>query len=438
MTLRKAGGNWVEGDRFFDREAELEALLGRVRDGTHTLLTAQRRMGKTSLVRELLRRLKDEGRFETIFVDLEGASTPADAVAEIGFQSRSVQGAWSRIKSLFANILSAAVEIGSRVPRPADADLWMKLRAGIDAGNWRHKGDEVFAALAGNGRPVVLALDELPILVNRLLKGDDHRKGKGYGIPPERRRAADEFLSWLRKNGQTHRGRVRMILSGSVSLEPILQQAGLSAHVNVFSPFDLKPWDRETAMACLGALGKNYDLDLPRPVRQDMCRRLRCQIPHHVQRFFDLLHEDLRRAGRRTASIKDVERVYDHEMLGIRGQMDLQHYEGRLRMVLGDEGYRAALEMLTEAAVNDGRLRGDAIDRHRESLAAEAGADPLPVEDVLHVLEHDGYLARQGDGYRFVSGLLEDWWRVRYGRSGASSASASSGAGSARSARRWP
>ena len=414
MALRKAGGNWVEGDRFFDREVELEALAERVRDGAHTLLTAQRRMGKTSLVRELLRRLKDEGRFETIFVDLEGASTSADAVAEIGFQAKSAQGAWGRIQSLFANVLPAAeVEVGGRVPALVSADLRVKLRAGVDAGNWQHKGDQVFAALAENGRPVVLALDELPILVNRLLKGDDHRKRNGYGITPERRRAADELLSWLRGRGQMHRDRVCMILSGSVSLEPILQQAGLSAHANVFSPFDLKPWDRETAMACLGALGETYGLDLPHAVRQDMCRRLRCQIPHHVQRFFDLLHEDLRRAGRRAASLEDVKRVYDHEMLGIRGQMDLEHYEGRLRMVLGDEGYRAALEMLTEAAVNEGRLRGDAIDRHRESLAAETGADPLPVEDVLHVLEHDGYLARQGDGYRFVSGLLEDWWRVR-------------------------
>ena len=438
MTLRKAGGNWVEGDRFFDRETELEALTERVRDGTHTLLTAQRRMGKTSLVRELLRRLKDEGSFETIFVDLEGASIPADAIAEIGFQSRSTQGAWGQIRSLFANVLPAEVEIGGRVPALADADLRVKLRAGVDAGNWRQKGDEVFAALAGNGRPVVLAVDELPILVNRLLKGDDYRKGRDYGITPERRRTADEFLSWLRKNGQMHRDRISMILSGSVSLEPILQQAGLSAHANIFSPFALKPWDRETAMDCLGALGETYGLDLPHAVRQDMCRRLRCQIPHHVQRFFDTLHEDLRRADQRSASLEDVERVYDNEMLGIRGQMDLEHYEGRLRMVLGDEGYRAALEMLTEAAVNDGRLRGDAIGRHRESLAAEAGAgtDPPLLEDVLHVLKHDGYLAKQGDGYRFVSGLLEDWWRRRYGRSGASSASP--GAGSARSTRRWP
>ena len=408
MGLVKAGGNWVEGDRFFDRATDIEALAERVRDGIHTLLTAQRRMGKTSLVRELLRRLADEGRFETIFVDLEDAAAPADAIAEIGLRARSAQGAWGRIKTLFANVLTE-VEIGGRVPALPEAELRVKLRAGVDAGNWRHKGDQVFEALAGNALPTVLAIDELPILVNRLLKGDDHR------ITPERRRAADEFMSWLRKNGQTHQGRIRMILSGSVSLEPILRQAGLSAHANIFSPFDLRPWDEETAAACLGALAETYGLDLPCAVREDMCRRLRCQIPHHVQRFFGFLHDDLRRVGRRAAALEDVERVYVHQMLGIRGQTDLEHYEGRLRTVLGDEGYWAALEMLTEAAVDGGRLRGDAIDRHRESLAHGDGADPPPVDDVLRVLEHDGYLVRHGDGYRFVSGLLEDWWRVRYG-----------------------
>ncbi len=415
MLLRKAGWNWVDGDRFFDREVEIKALSSRVRDGTHTLLTAQRRMGKTSLIRELFRRMSIEGSSETIFVDLEGASDPADAIAEIGVQSMSAQGVWRRIKSRFANILPE-VEFGARVDAMAAADVRVKLRAGIDSGTWRHKGDDVMAALAANERPVVLAIDELPILVNHLLKGHDHR------ITSERTEATDEFLSWLRKNGQAHRGRICMILSGSVSLEPILRQAGLSAKANIFAPLDLKPWDEETASACLAALAKTYGRDLPPAVRHDMCRRLRCHVPHHVQQFFECLDEHLIRVGRREASLEDVERVYTGEMLGARGQMDLDHYETRLRMVFGVGGYRVALEMLTEAAVNGGLLSNRAIDRYRAYFPVQARNSPndetgsVPIEDVLHMLQHDGYLASEGNGYRFVSGLLEDWWRARHGR----------------------
>ena len=419
--MRKAGGNWVVGDNFFNRGAEIESLTERVRDGTHTLLTAQRRMGKTSLVRELLRRLDDEGTFETIFVDLEAAGTPADAIAEIAFQAKAAQGAWHRVRQLFKNVLPQETEVSGKV---AGTELRVKLRAGVDAGNWRHMGDQIFAALADNKQQVVLALDELPILVNRLLKGDD------YAITPERRRAADEFLSSLRKNGQEHLGKISLILSGSVSLEPILQQAGLSAHANIFSPFDLKPWDEKTASKCLGALAETYGLDLPQDVREAMCKRLRCQIPHHVQRFFDVLHEDLRHAGRNAASIDDVQRVYESEMLGVRGQMDMEHYEGRLKMVLGSKGCRIALDLLTEAAV-DGILSRAAIVRHRDRQAA--AADPVPIDDILHVLEHDGYFEKHEGGYRFISGLLEDWWRTRYGRS---RTSASAGAGLAGSIKR--
>ena len=221
-------------------------------------------------------------------------------------------------------------EISPHVP---GMEVKIKLRASVNSGNWRHRGDRILAALARGDHRVALALDELPILVNRLLKGDDHR------ITPEGKRTADEFLSWLRKNGQEHRGKISIILSGSVSLEPILQQAGLSAHANIFPAFDLKPWDEKTAMACLAALAKTYGLELPTAVCEEMCRRLRCQIPHHVQRFFDVLHQHLRRAGRSSASAEDIGQVYDNEMLGVRGQVDMAHYEGRLRMVLGDEAY---------------------------------------------------------------------------------------------------
>lgn len=73
MSLGRAGGNRFEGDRFFDREVEIAALLERAEDGTHTLVTARRRMAKTSLVGEVLRRSGWSGRFATVSVDLEDA-----------------------------------------------------------------------------------------------------------------------------------------------------------------------------------------------------------------------------------------------------------------------------------------------------------------------------------------------------------------------------
>ena len=352
VALRKAGGNWVVGEHFFDREVEIEALIERVEDGTHTLVTAQRRMGKTSLVRELLRRLAERGDFETVFVDLEDCSTAADAVVEIAAVSRHVRGLWTRLKSWAGRSSTSTVD---RIDELGVSELRVRLRAGIDAGRWRTQGDALFASLAASEKPVVLAIDELPILVNRLLKGHD------YEITPERRQDADGFLSWLRKNAQAHRGRGRLVVSGSVGLEPILEQAELSAHANIFAPFELRPWNEETAVACLGELAESYDLQIPERVRQEMFRRLRCGIPHHVQQFFDWLHEHLRRDNRHEATMDDVDTVYSQDMLGVRGQVYLEHYQSRLRMVLGDDGYVVALELLTEAAVS-GRAAHRRID----------------------------------------------------------------------------
>ena len=84
MALRKAGASWVGGASFFDRKQEPATLAERAREGIRTLLTAQRRMAKTSLVRELLRRLGEGGRFETAFVDVEGTGDATVVITEVG------------------------------------------------------------------------------------------------------------------------------------------------------------------------------------------------------------------------------------------------------------------------------------------------------------------------------------------------------------------
>lgn len=409
MALRKGGGNWVDGDRFFDRSIELSILEERAHNRVHSLIAAPRRMGKTSLIRESLRQLQGSGKFDTIFVDLEDVHEPSDAIANIAARSRDVQGAWNRIKDSFSVGTQRTID---RLEEVEFSELRVQIRANVTSGDFRQRGTGIFAALASNPKPVVVALDELPIFLNRLANQDEGQSDV------DGRFSADLFLSWLRGSAQEYRDNVVLILSGSIGLQPVLRRLGMSAHANIYTPLELKAWDDETALNCLFELAENYEISLPLNVAREMCERLRQNIPHHVQKFFDALHEHLRRERRNEANPADVATVYATQMLSINGQIDLDHYQIRLRDVFDNLEYRICMELLTEAANNSGSLTNDTIGvfhDYTSTLSGREGSeDHETIRYILEILESDGYFFKVPNGYRFVSGLVEDWWRERF------------------------
>jgi uncharacterized protein len=401
--LKQAYGNWVEGSRFWDRESDTELLVEKLDEGAHILLVAQRRMGKTSLLKEIKRQLSD--RYTCLFVDLQKASTAEDAIVEVSLALKPYKSLWNKTKDLFSNVLNKLAESIEEVNL---GEIGIKLRAGLTSANWVEKGDSLLSILAESELPVLLLIDEVPLMVNRMLKGENFR------ITPERKAKVDEFMSWLRKNSLEHQGKIRIVLSGSIGFEPILHQAGLSATINNFQPFDLKPWNERTATGCLQALAAEYGIQFKNDAEAEMVRRLGCCIPHHVQMFFTHVYDRCKRRGRMEFYPDEVNDIYESEMLGIRGHAELTHYEERLKLVLGPELFTLALEMLTETAVT-GCLT-------RESLAAlqkgcEFGERNVQdaSEEILRVLEHDGYIKAGKGEFLFESYLLQDWWKKRYG-----------------------
>jgi len=274
-------------------------------------------------------------------------------------------------------------------------------------GQWQRRGDQLLDVLAGSDVPVLLLVDELPILVNRILKGDD------YTITPERRKQADLFLSWLRENSIRHQGKIRMVLSGSIGLEPVLRQGRLSATLNNFVPFDLHPWDEKTSCACLEALAAQYGLRFEAGVPEKMVEMLGCCIPHHVQMFFHHAQAWCKRRGHNEISHQDIKTIYKEEMLSVRGHAELAHYEDRLKLVLGDELLPLALELLSETAVV-GSLTSEATEVITRGYEFESLSAAEAQKQVLEVLQHDGYIEQKRGRFRFVSKLLRDWWKARH------------------------
>lgn len=412
--LKREVGNWVSGEeRFWDRETEIPHFIELLEDGAHVLIMAPRRVGKTSLMREVARRI--ENRFTCLFIDLQKAQTPADAMAELAFATRPHQGLFARTRELFKNTLSNVESLGSD-------ELMIKLRDGF-ASSWQARAKRLLDDLSLAEKPVVIFLDELPILVNRLLRNAEGHK------TAETIREADMFMSFLRAQALEHKGKLRFVVAGSIGLHPILRAAGLSATVNHFTPFELEPWDAYAAIGCIQALANESKVQLEDGVPQKMVGLLGSCVPHHVQMFFMHLYMDARRSGSDPIiTARDVERVFQKSMLSSKGHSELSHFEERLTAVLPSDDLPLALDLLTEAAVS-GKLTDTAIailaadaaeSRPQIGFLPPARNDGLSreererVRNLLEIFEHDGYLRRDGDHFVFVSRLVAEWWKARH------------------------
>ena len=390
----------MHADDFFGREAELSLLAECVADGNHVLLTGQRRMGKTSLARELGRRLEGNG-WLFFFVDVEEAAHPEDVVALVSQQVHSV-------RPLASKFASTMVRLAANVEEVSAYEFRLKVRAGLDAGNWRRHGEGLFDACAAEPKPVLIVLDELPIFLLTLLRSeDDLERG---------RKRVDEFLTWLRAVQQRVAGRgLTFVASGSIGLVPLASRLGIPDRINHLYTFRLQPWSRDASVGCLLNLAASHCLTVQPDVAAAVVDKLGIGIPHHIQSFFAHLREDAMMHGRGELLLEAVDRVYHSSLLAPWGQTDLMHYDTRLRDAFDERSHRIALEILTEAATQ-GTLTPKARDRFEAQLAALGDQTQGRITGVLDVLVHDGYLGLHDDGYVFQSRLLRDWWIVRFGR----------------------
>ena len=402
--LVQSQGNWVSGpDRFWNRERELRRFIEILDEGGSIHLSAQRRIGKTSLMHEAARRIGD--RFTCVHVDVEHAKSAEDFIAALGAATREHRGLWGRTLDVFRNVFGASA---NAIESLQVDDVTIMIREGLVGGTWLAKADRLIDALAGAERPVVLFLDEVPVMVNRILKGPD------YETTPERREAADLFLSWMRRAALRQQGRVQFVVTGSIGFAPILREAKLSATINHLTAFDLRPWEADTAIGCLRALGNQYGLTWADGAAERVTELLGMCVPHHVQVFFGHVREVAARRDSTVCTVDDVETAYRRHMLGARGHAELSTFEERLKLVVPHEALPFVFDLLTEAAVA-GRL-DDAVIRFYLGEHGVAGreGDAL-ARHVLDVLDHDGYLVRDGDHYAFASHLLRDWWVARHG-----------------------
>ena len=392
--MRSLAGAPVTGADFFNRDAELRLLDAKVRGGTHILLAGQRRMGKTSVAKELGRRLHADG-WEFLFVDVEDADSPQDVIRDIAKTARAVAGVSSRL----------AVALGrwfkDNIEELSAHEFGVKIRAAGDYA-WRQQGEALIRACADHETGVLLVLDELPIFLSRLLAQEDGARQAGL------------FLRWLRSLRQQHAGSSFVLMvSGSIGMAPLVARMGMPDSINDLYHFRIGPWDRSHSTECLGDLAQHSGIKADEAVFDAIYDALGLGIPHFVQSFFVRLQDFAVMNGRTELTADDVRAVYTSELLGPAGNGDLLHYENRLKDSLDEDTYRIAMEVQAEAATQ-GVFTADAR-RNLEHVYSSVMPDVrVSIDEALDVLVHDGHLEYTEKGHRLPFRLLADWLLARF------------------------
>ena len=406
IKLRNKIGSPADGDdEFFGREEKLDELIQKIIDGNSLHISAPRRIGKTSLMFRAEKELTNRGHI-CLKCDLGGLSSPSDWIRKLIKENENLLRKLA--KGLMKNIDDILTKYYIQKDlRPLD----MSVEMVINDSNWKEAGKNLFKELyhsCPNGEKVVIFIDELAVMIERMQK--EQSKELRH---KEAHKDVDFFLAWLGSAHREFHEKISFVAASSIGLLPLLGRLNLSAHINYLADFPLEAWDTETAKECILALARGKEIKISDETAKLMTEMTatsgRCS-PYYVQVFFSVANDNLFSKERDSYSKDELLEIYRKYL--IRGNAirpTLKHMIERLKKSLSVEEYNFAEKILEKLAKNNG------VTAVSEVKNIKGKVDKEYRTYVLDTLEHDGYIEKEGGGYRFRDSPFRDWWSSEYG-----------------------
>lgn len=395
--MRNVTGSPVEHADFFDRPRDLARLQRELSNSANVLLTAPRRVGKTSLVLRLCELERQAGRC-AVYMNVEGchdelafAEKLIDGLTESGLYPEPL----SRVSLVFRKARQAlrGVKVGA-----VGVDMEMSSAEDPDHSTLGRAVESIFRKIESGGKPVLLAIDEVPELLLAMAR-DEHGAER-----------VSRLLHWLRALRQTYRHNVRWILLGSIGLDSFVDDRHLRKAINDLTPLNLEALGKEEADRFLSQLGESNGLPLSAEQRALIIERVGWPLPHHLQIVFHALVD----SGATQATTIAVDAAFAHLLLP-NNLCQFDTWRQRLEEQFHQSDATAAKDILRHLSQHaNGRERAHVLNA---LMSTRQTADPATVEDqlarLLLMLERDGYLLESSGRYAFRSFLLREYWHRR-------------------------
>ena len=247
LQLHSKIGNPVSGVDFFPRPEVVDRLYDDLaQDRGSRRLFALRRIGKTSVLLELERRLRLSPDLTVIRVDAQGLNRFQDFLGKV-FEQIPTGNRFTKIRQRLNNNAALQALMPWLLPR---APKEVTAQAQHDfVSEFQHSAiwaGDIAAALKEAG-PIVLMIDELPFMMRSMI-------ARGYK-PAD----VETFLATLRDWRMN--SDVRMLFSGSIGLAQLarIEKVHVADHIADMRPVRLPPLTRDAAIEMVDALARGEE-----------------------------------------------------------------------------------------------------------------------------------------------------------------------------------
>lgn len=385
MSIENRIGPPVEGKDFYGREKELE-IANRLLDSGHSLLlSAPRRIGKSSFAKRLIEDKKAQG-WKCVYIDLEQTTTE-DGFLYLIIEYFERNHVWRQKTD---GMLQGAKAILDRINKISIGPV------GFDLSSPERKEDlyKSLKELIRHDEETFIVVDELTLFLGVLLKSDGGEEKVSF------------ILNWLRSLRQVAGTKVRWLFCGSVGLKNFTASLNLSYAINDLTDFSLDELTPEEARGLMEGLCQGEGMNMDEESIIYALEKLHWNIPYFIQILFSKLRDNYTGA----VSKEDIDTAYRQ----LCSESYLNTWSERLAEYREME--RPARLILNGLSARRSGLR-------RETLLgilmtgqdpSNAGETDLLLSKVLEMLENDGYLLRKGPVRSFRSPLLRDYWYGKF------------------------
>ncbi|MBD5770298.1 ATP-binding protein [Marinomonas colpomeniae] len=391
-----AGGN-IAPEQVIGRDAFINNMW-RIIEQQSVILTSERRIGKTSIIRKM----KEEPResITVILRDVEGISTIKEFVTRLVDDLSSHQAMTTKGIELLKKVrneLSDSKFFGVTVAKKADPDWIFVLEDMIK------KLANIYEA---EDRKLLLIWDEFPWMLQKIIKNEGNT-------------AAANLLDNLRLARQNH-SRVRMIFTGSIGLHHVLQDLKAASLANEptndMQTINLSPLKLEHSIELTNQLLEGENLVA---VEEDFAKALSQAVDNVPFYIHHMINAFLNKGD--NIATQNIEPMIQDAFVDANDPWHLRHYDERLQEYYGEQYqfYQVILDILAQEEqgldyekLNNLLLLSPTV-TNNQTLMDYLDTKNFLLE-ALRLLAADHYLTKDSENntYNFSFSLIKQWWRI--------------------------